>query len=46
VETVFADHPHLAERAERIWRRLVGARLSTAAPGAGTGAHNHEEIPQ
>jgi hypothetical protein len=20
VETVFADHPHLAERAERIWR--------------------------
>ncbi|MDV9194743.1 arylamine N-acetyltransferase family protein [Streptomyces sp. Wh19] len=46
VDRVLVGHPQLAERAVRIWQRLIGDRLLTATPGAGTTAHNREEIRQ
>lgn len=45
VDRIFAGHPHLAERALRIWLRLARERVPAADTEAVTGAHNHEETP-
>lgn len=46
VDRVFADHPQLAERALRIWRRLFGDRLPTTEPNATAEARDHKGIPR